>query len=108
MRQSLRGKSVILYHGTSLESLDEIMKSGYLDAPVFLTPQIDAAWDYAFASDSPVVLAVSVSMTSLELDFDTTNYDPDVTLEEAISNGQSVFSADPIDASSIVDVYRNT
>jgi len=58
-------RSIKLYHGTTPEAYDEIMQSGILNAPVYMTPRKDIAEQYG---DNVVSVMVDENALGIDLD----------------------------------------
>lgn len=97
-------RNVDLYHGTSGEAWSQIRRSKKIRGPVFLTPNIDAARDYAYEDDEGVVLTVRVPRGSLEYDYDTANPDDYDDMEEWLDAGLSVYTKKGVPLSRVVEV----
>ena len=83
-----------LYHGTSYDNYNEIVKTGQLIGPVYFTPVKNMAHEYG-----DVVITLCVNTEQIKIDWESTDYDPYMSVEEAIAEGISLYIEDNVEVS---------
>lgn len=83
--------TITLYHGTSQENYEQIMKDGVITGRVYFTPRKDMAREYG-----EVVIAVDVEISLIKIDWESTDYNPEMTIEQAIEEGLSLYVDDDV------------
>lgn len=79
-----------LYHGTTGEAIEEIIKTGVLYAPVYFSPRQEIAAEYALNNDCEKAVVISVEIDRSVLNIDHECYD-DFDLDTALEDGVSVY-----------------
>jgi hypothetical protein len=74
---------ITVYHGTSQENHDAIMRDGFIRGRAYFTPRYEIAAEYGEA-----VIEIELDESVLNIDHDT--YDG-FDLEQAISDGASLY-----------------
>ena len=81
---------MILYHGTTKENGDQIIKDGVINGPVYLTPDIIIAEEYA-GSNAPdfIVFEINVDRDQLVYDAEFVKCGEGDWLRESLENGSA-------------------
>lgn len=84
-------KTVTLYHGTTLENGKSILNDGVINGPVYMSPSIKTAEDYAANNSSDyMIFELEIAFDELEYDAEFINGDTDDLVQESLDAG-SVF-----------------
>jgi len=75
--------TITLYHGTTNEAAEQILKCGYIQSPAYFTPKEENAHDYG-----GYVFEIDIDIEKINVDTESYNSDD---VQEALEDGASFF-----------------